>query len=95
MADKIGVELDWGLLEPTIAVAVRRTRATIVEKCGSAQDGDDSPQILWNFSGLTAINTMRKLPHRIHGRGRFCGTGLCRSSTDTAATRTGSYRSTR
>ncbi|WFS63986.1 hypothetical protein LF599_07430 [Pseudodesulfovibrio thermohalotolerans] len=51
MADKIGVELDWGLLEPTIAVAVRRTRATMLEKCGSAQDGDeiaaDFMEFLW------------------------------------------------
>ena len=42
MADKIRVdqELDWGLLEPTIAVAVRRTRATMLEKCGSAMAAD-------------------------------------------------------
>jgi len=55
MADKIGVdrelELDWGLLEPTIAVAVRRTRATMLEKCGSAMAADeiaaDFMEFLW------------------------------------------------
>lgn len=53
MADKIGVglELDWGLLEPTIAVAVRRTRATMLEKCGSSMAADeigiDFMEFLW------------------------------------------------
>lgn len=44
MANKTGrneVELDWSLLRPTIAVAVRRTRAIMMSKFGSAMDADD------------------------------------------------------
>ncbi|MGE4192232.1 MAG: hypothetical protein AB7E51_02465 [Pseudodesulfovibrio sp.] len=44
MADRTGrneVELDWSLLRPTIAVAVRRTRAIMNSKCGSAQAADE------------------------------------------------------